>query len=844
MKKMNCITIAAVFFLLWAGVSGTHQGNAEEATAAFPGAEGFGAVSKGGRGGRVIKVTNLNAKGPGSLQAACEAQGPRIVVFDVSGVIPAPSGRGYGNALIIKHGSITIAGQTAPGAGITIEGALNCSGSRDARMKDVIIRFLRFRPKRGVSYPFGGDSAHLGMVDRAILDHLSVAWSADECCGFTMTSDFTVQWCAIEESDLLTFEGRNLHNFGMLLGYMAAKITLHHNLWTHHSQRMPAATALKPPGLIDFRNNVCYNGRLAVVGVPRGNVVGNYLVDGPGADIGCTTQKPTWRRGLAGIHSKGRNFVDGNFITWRGGYTAWRPDGYPLTRLKGPMEAAPVTTHTAEKGYKLVLGHAGCIPRDPLGRRTVHEVHTRTGKWGREDPAEGLMGGLTPGKAPADADGDGMPDEWEKKHKLDSNDPSDANRIVPAGVSDKDRHKGYTYIEFFINGCADRLIADTLAHPDREQVYSGKAAESPPPPEFKKPAQGEMEKLTSRVKEGGKGGYKAAVELGRFGPNAASAIPDLIKALESDDRYLPRGASSALAKIGKVAVPDLIKALKHEKNKVRAYAAKALGIIKPVPQEAVGPMLKLITVDKDHSTLGAVQQAVISLYRMRPLGREHLEGLIGAIESENQFARGFSASNLGELGPVAAQAAPKLLPLLSDQGVNTRWTTAWALGEIGVASKEVIAALVAAFGDSDIRPRIHACIALSKLCKEAHPDIIKALGHESSNVRWCAAETLARIGPGSKGAVGALVRQLKDSEARVRKMAANALGRIGPKAEDAVSVLITTLSDSDWHVRWSAVKALGNIAPDSADVRTALEKASKDSRSEVSDAAISVLGNT
>lgn len=115
---------------------------------AFPGAEGFGAVSKGGRGGSVIKVTNLNPSGPGSLAEACAASGPRIVVFDVSGVIPVDK------RLHIGSGQITIAGQTAPGAGITLDGALSCGGPyrkdlKGKRTTDVIVRFLRIRASRG-----------------------------------------------------------------------------------------------------------------------------------------------------------------------------------------------------------------------------------------------------------------------------------------------------------------------------------------------------------------------------------------------------------------------------------------------------------------------------------------------------------------------------------------------------------------------------------------------------------------------------------------------------------------------------------------------------------------------
>jgi pectate lyase len=108
-----------------------------------------------------------------------------------------------------------------------------------------------------------------------------------------------------------------------------------------------------------------------------------------------------------------------------------------------------------------VLAQAGCLPRDAVSKRAVQEVRTATGSWGRHDPEGGLMAGLTPGKPPVDSDSDGMPDAWEAAHGLNPKDPADAGRTVPAGASENDRHKGYTYIEFYINELADRLIVGT-----------------------------------------------------------------------------------------------------------------------------------------------------------------------------------------------------------------------------------------------------------------------------------------------------------------------------------------------------------------------------------------------
>jgi hypothetical protein len=159
-------------------------------------------------------------------------------------------------------------------------------------------------------------------------------------------------------------------------------------------------------------------------------------------------------------------YAAGNYFQWLDGMVdPWQiPLGggifrqYP-NRVKEPWPAPSVTMQSAQDAYELVLQQAGCFPRDSVSRRTIEEVRSGTGSWGRHEPAGGLMEGLESGKPPADSDNDGMPDVWERRHKLNPNDSSDANRIVPNAV-----HKGYTFIEYYINELADRLIAaQTLA---------------------------------------------------------------------------------------------------------------------------------------------------------------------------------------------------------------------------------------------------------------------------------------------------------------------------------------------------------------------------------------------
>jgi alpha-tubulin suppressor-like RCC1 family protein len=437
---------------------------------AFPGAEGFGAKAVGGRGGRVIKVTTLKPSGPGSLQAACAAEGPRIVVFEVSGVIPSTGE----HTVRISNPYITIAGQTAPGAGITLDGMLAGGVYRQRKVNDVIVRFLRMRPTYGEQGGGSGDCSQIGFVDRIILDHCSCSGGNDENMDFCGTRDLTVQWCTIEESRI-AHEGSGLHNYGMILGYVAGDATLHHNLFAHHSERAPLC------GLdtLDHRNNVIYNVAAAIQYHPirmnrrqrryRLNLVGTYFKAGPGGPIGVRPWLAPENRAVPGIAGwkNVQVYGKGNYWDWAGKYDDYDPrvQNAPDSKFRTatPWPMPPVTTHDAKEAYRLVLAQAGCLPRDAISRRTIREVRTGTGYWGVQMPAGGLMQGLTPAAPPKDSDDDGMPDAWETAHGLDPDDASDAARVVPAGASAGDRHKGYTYVEFYVNERADQLIEAAMA---------------------------------------------------------------------------------------------------------------------------------------------------------------------------------------------------------------------------------------------------------------------------------------------------------------------------------------------------------------------------------------------
>ncbi len=412
---------------------------ASAAELAFPGAEGFGATSRGGWGGRVIKVTNLDSEGPGSLAAAAAAEGPRIVVFEVAGVI-----RGD---VEIKHPRITIAGQTAPSPGITLEGRLRAVPAVEGeRLHDIIVRFLRIRPPhhQGV----GGDAVQLPKSDRVILDHLSLSWANDETIDIIHSADVTVQWSTLEESDPGGHAKGERHNFGLISAYPGSgNISIHHNLFAHHSRRNPSLSPGEPGMPGDFRNNVVYNFREGLNHdghEPKApiNLIGNYYKRGP--DSG--------RVAPFEFNGAGRYYLAGNVLEgvgeledprrrlfsprmWLRGVSLARGGGV----LDQPAPVAPVTTHSAEQAYRLVLERAGAFPRDRVTRRTLEEVRRGKGGWRRHGPerleAHWLYQGLPQEQALLDSDIDGLPDAWEKANGLDPHDPNDYAQELRDGMS-------------------------------------------------------------------------------------------------------------------------------------------------------------------------------------------------------------------------------------------------------------------------------------------------------------------------------------------------------------------------------------------------------------------------
>lgn len=434
---------------------------------AFPGAWGGGMFTTGGRGGKVIAVTNLNDNGAGSLRAALETQGPRIVVFRVAGTIK------LSDDLNINHPDITIAGQSAPGDGICIAGTLNIN------THNVIVRHLRVR--RGVPTGGQGDDNIGGNPDHhIIIDHCSTSWGMDENIslyrhmrpsldGSTQIKDaaehITVQWTI--SSEALNARG---HAFGGTWGGNPS--TFHHNLFASNTARNPS---IGMSGPFDFRYNVVFNWRHRTVDggdeTSMINLINNYFKPGPATNENMRavfarieqrsmySPGSAWREGEwypKEANRPGKWYVAGNIMhgneelnnnNWAG---VRGPE--KIARVNTPFVGWPVAPHqTANAAFESVLAKSGAtLPkRDAVDTRVTEMV--RTGKPMTEtgiikDVSE--VGGypkltFNPAQVPADSDGDGMPDAWETKNKLDPKNAKD-------GAMDTDGD-GYTNVEEFLN---------------------------------------------------------------------------------------------------------------------------------------------------------------------------------------------------------------------------------------------------------------------------------------------------------------------------------------------------------------------------------------------------------
>lgn len=445
----------------------TLQANFDIALPAFPGAEGFGRFTTGGRGGAVVEVTNLDDNGPGSLRAAINTPGARTIVFRVSGTIELNS------PLTINQGNVTIAGQTAPGDGICL-----ANYTLSVNADNVIVRYLRSR--MGDAYDQEADAFTARGVSHMIIDHCSFSWGIDEVASLYQNFNTSFQWNIISESFYLSIHDKGEHGYGGIWGGDSA--SFHHNLLVHHTSRNPRFNGARYEGNwnehVDFRNNAIYNwgfnssygGEPSEVDGNQAhiNLVNNYYKSGPATNFGAMKfrilQPSSNGFGYSQWH------VDGNYVygypdvtadNWQFGVQDVSQSVKDNIRVNQPFAFQMDSTHEARVAFEHVLANSGTVlpQRDAIDRRLVYETCTGTATYGGQysTSPKGIIdtqsevGGwptLNSSTPPVDSDHDGMPDAWEQTRGLNPNDASDRN-----GDDDSD---GYTNLEEYLN----QLVAD------------------------------------------------------------------------------------------------------------------------------------------------------------------------------------------------------------------------------------------------------------------------------------------------------------------------------------------------------------------------------------------------
>ncbi len=426
---------------------------------AFPGAEGFGAHAAGGRGGKLYRVTNLNDSGPGSFREAAEAEGRRMVIFDVSGTIKLES------PVWVENPYVTFAGQTAPN-GITIT-------NEQVRIQthDVILRHMRFR--HGVDID---QEPHRVNVDEwtlrvhgsrdVILDHITVSWGMDGNLGVTNSRYVTVQNSVLDKPLTNSVHYKGNRGYGALVrGHSGSKYSFLRNLWANHRRRVPMVGNYFDPGddpigiLMDFRNNVILDGigyNYDIDGqISRYNFVNNYFI---------TNWKFQERNTGSQAHFSG-NYIGGEHLEnqWLLVDFQQRNIDRDFYEQTDPFETAEATTLPAPEAWEYVMNQAGIWRRDTHDKNVFREVHNEHRRivervspeyelpdWWRTGRIDNQVevGGLPEIESVIvpewiDSNRNGIPDWWEAKHGLDSSDPDIANM--------DSNGNGYTNLEDYLN---------------------------------------------------------------------------------------------------------------------------------------------------------------------------------------------------------------------------------------------------------------------------------------------------------------------------------------------------------------------------------------------------------
>jgi pectate lyase len=463
---MNRFSLFTV--LLLTQLTATMQAS-ESRQLAFPGAEGFGKYARGGRGGDVYHVTNLRDEGPGALRCGIEtADKPRTIVFDAAGTILLEK------PLRIENKScLTIAGQTAPGKGITIRDHAivikNCN--------DIVVRYLRLRlgdkNKPGSS---SEDVMTVDYCDRIILDHLSLSWGIDGNSDYRGDSNMTLQWLLYAEALNKSLHHKGSHAMCTSLRDCHGNTTLHHNIYSTSRNRHPTiggGTGRKGYAhvTVDYRNCVNYNWRGPTnFGGMKINVVNNYYKPGP-----CSDPHDRPMQMKDGDTTKARGFMSGNQFESmperfnKDNYSAvlyTNSGNYMSTSRKqweseSPFEMGDFKPYTqsAEEAYETCLRYTGCsLVRDSVDERMIKNIVSGGGELIDSQDQVGGWDNYSAVCRPDDwdTDRDGIPGYWERIHGLNPGDPADGN-----GDADVD---GYTNLEEYMNSIVPDMIKVMRKH--------------------------------------------------------------------------------------------------------------------------------------------------------------------------------------------------------------------------------------------------------------------------------------------------------------------------------------------------------------------------------------------
>lgn len=432
-------------------------------TPAFPGAEGGGMYTTGGRGGKVYYVTSLEDTKEGNKQThegtlrwCLDREGPKTILFKVAGVI-------FLKTDLNISSNTTIAGQSAPGDGICLAGnTVKLNGD------NIVVRYLRFR--LGDLEEVEEDAFTGIRKKNIIIDHCSMSWSTDECASFYDNENFTLQWCILSESLRSSVHKKGSHGYGAIWG--GKKASFHHNLLAHHDSRNPRMcgsrySAQPELELVDFRNNVIYNWGINSGYAGEGgnyNFVNNYYkptknsshpdrIFAPNADIGANKQEA----GVWGRFYLSGNYVDGHNETTKNNLIGFQPNPSSKDKLElislSAFETPHVTTDKAKKAYKKVLKNAGAsYRRDKTDTRIINEVKkglipiktkgntdTRSGMIDSQNEVGGWDNyTYDPSDVIVDTNVDGIPDGWLEKY-------------YPGKTSIDLNEEGYTYLEIYLN---------------------------------------------------------------------------------------------------------------------------------------------------------------------------------------------------------------------------------------------------------------------------------------------------------------------------------------------------------------------------------------------------------